>query len=62
MRVSRPAHRAVSILCVSAALVACSGDLSAQANKADQVQHVPTVPPTPSESWAAAVAIGGSIG
>jgi serine protease Do len=30
MSVSRPAHRAVSVLCVSIVLVACSGGLSAQ--------------------------------
>ncbi len=30
MRVSRPAHRAVSVLCVSIVFVACSGGLSAQ--------------------------------
>src|SRR3569833_161850 len=30
MRVSRPAHRAVSVLCVTIVLVACSGGLSAQ--------------------------------
>ena len=49
MSVSPPAHRAVSVLCVSIALAACSGDLSAQANRAEssapQAAHVPTAPP-----------------
>src|SRR6185503_1331925 len=48
MRVTRPAHRAVSVLCVSIALAACSGDLSAQSQSAAQQtpQHVPTVAAT----------------
>jgi serine protease Do len=48
MRVTRPAHRAVSVLCVSIALAACSGDLSAQSQAAAQQtpQHVPTAPAT----------------
>jgi len=49
MRVTRPVHRAVAVLCVSIALAACSGDLSAQSTQpaAQQTpQHVPTVPAT----------------
>ncbi len=41
MSVSRPAHRAVSVLCVSIALAACSGGLSAQPPH----PQVPQVPP-----------------
>jgi len=41
MRVSRPAHRAVSVLCVSIALVACSGGLSAQSSHSTQVAQAP---------------------
>ena len=48
MSVSRPAHRAVSVLCASIALAACSGDLSAQSSRPDssapQTSHVPTAP------------------
>ena len=51
MSVSRPAHRAVSLLCVSVALAACSGDLNAQTNAASQsAAHVPTASPTNSEA------------
>ena len=39
MRVSRPAHRAVSVLCVSIALVACSGGLSAQSPQTQIPRH-----------------------
>ena len=52
MSVSRPARRAVSVLYVFAALVACSNDLSAQSSKPDTssaqqpAQHVPTAPAT----------------
>jgi serine protease Do len=49
MSVSRPAHRAVSLLCVSAAVVACSGDLSAQTSAAT-ASHVPTAAPTTTEA------------
>ena len=41
MRVSRPAHRAVSVLCVSIALVACSGGLSAQSPARPQIAEAP---------------------
>jgi serine protease Do len=41
MRVSRPAHRAVSVLCVSIALVACSGGLSAQSSHPAQIAQAP---------------------
>jgi serine protease Do len=41
MRVSRPAHRAVSVLCVSIALVACSGGLSAQSPRPTQIAQAP---------------------
>ena len=41
MRVSRPAHRAVSVLCVSIALAACSGGLSAQSPQAQIAQAPP---------------------
>jgi serine protease Do len=46
MRVSRPAHRAVSVLCVSIALVACSGGLSAQSSHPAQIAQAP--PPSTS--------------
>ena len=41
MRVSRPAHRAVSVLCVSIVLVACSGGLSAQSPARPQIAEAP---------------------
>jgi serine protease Do len=41
MRVSRPAHRAVSVLGVSIALVACSGGLSAQSSHPTQIAQAP---------------------
>jgi serine protease Do len=41
MRVSRPAHRAVSVLCVSVVLVACSGGLSAQSSHPTQMAQGP---------------------
>jgi serine protease Do len=41
MRVSRPAHRAVSVLAVSIALVACSGGLSAQSPHPAQIAQAP---------------------
>ena len=41
MRVSRPAHRAVSVLCVSIVLVACSGGLSAQSPRTQIAQAPP---------------------
>ncbi len=52
MSVSRPVHRAVSVLCVAIALAACSGDLSAQGSRpeaapqpaAPPASHVPTAP------------------
>ena len=53
MSVSRPAHRVVSVLCVSAALVACSGDLSAQSSRPESpssqstaAARVPSAPAT----------------
>jgi serine protease Do len=52
MRVSRPANRAVSVLCGSIVLVACSGGLSAQSSHAQAPAPAATVPagtpaPTP---------------
>ncbi|MDB6089513.1 MAG: putative protease Do [Gammaproteobacteria bacterium] len=41
MRVSRPAHRAVPVLCVSIALAACSGKSSAQSSR----PQIPQAPP-----------------
>jgi len=41
MRVSRPAHRAVSVLGVSIALVACSGGLNAQSSHPTQIAQAP---------------------
>lgn len=41
MRVSRPAHRAVSMSCVSIVLVACSGGLSAQPPQSIQLAQAP---------------------
>ena len=47
MRVSRPAHRAVSLLCASIVLVACSGGLSAQSSHPIRVAQAPqTAAPT----------------
>lgn len=49
MSVSRPVHRAVCVLCVSAVVAACAADLSAQPGKPDPAaQHVPTAPVTES--------------
>ena len=52
MRVSRPAHRAVSVLCGSIVLVACSGGLSAQAPPPVQIAQTP--PPAAASSTAGA--------
>ena len=52
MRVSRPAHRAVSVLCGSIVLVACSGGLSAQAPQPVQIAQTP--PPAAASSTAGA--------
>jgi serine protease Do len=41
MRVSRPAHRAVSVLCGSIVLVACSGGLNAQPPHPAQIAQAP---------------------
>jgi serine protease Do len=41
MRVSRPARRAVSVSCLSIALVACSGGLSAQSPRPTQIAQAP---------------------
>jgi len=41
MRVSRPAHRAVPVLCVAIASVACSGGLRAQSPRAQAPQSPP---------------------
>lgn len=41
MRVSRPARRAVPVSCVSIALVACSGGLSAQSSHPTQIAQAP---------------------
>ncbi len=41
MRVSRPAHRAISVSCVSVVLVACSGGLSAQPPHPTQIAQAP---------------------
>jgi serine protease Do len=41
MRVSRPAHRAVSVLCGSIVLVACSGGLNAQSPHPAQLAQAP---------------------
>jgi serine protease Do len=48
MRVSRPAHRAVSLLGVSIALVACSGGLSAQSPRPTQIAQAPASAPATS--------------
>jgi serine protease Do len=48
MRVSRPAHRAASVLCVSIVLVACSGGLSAQSPHPVQIAQAP--PPAAAQS------------
>jgi serine protease Do len=48
MRVSRPAHRAVSVLCGSIVLVACSGGLNAQSPHAAQIAQAP--PPAAAQS------------
>ena len=56
MRVSRPAHRAVSVLCVSIVLVACSGGLSAQSPRTQIAQ----APPPAVAAGAAATAGGGA--
>jgi serine protease Do len=42
MSVSRPAHRAFLLLCVSIALAACSGDLSAQSTRQQVSQAAPS--------------------
>ena len=42
MSVSRPARRAVSVLSVSIALAACSGDLSAQSTRSLVSQAAPS--------------------
>ena len=52
MRVSRPAHRAVSVLCGSIVLVACSGGLSAQSPEPVQIAQTP--PPAAASSTAGA--------
>ncbi len=49
MSVSRPVHRAVSLLCVSVAVAVCSGDLNAQTNAAGAA-HVPTASPATAEA------------
>lgn len=47
MRISRPAHRAVSVLCVSIVLVACSGGLNAQSPHPQVAQAPPPAAQAP---------------
>jgi serine protease Do len=58
MRVSRPAHRAVSVLCVSIVLVACSGGLSAQSPRT-QIAQAP--PPAVAAAPAATPSVEGML-
>jgi serine protease Do len=55
MRVSRPANRAVSVLCGSIVLVACSGGLNAQSPRTEVAQAPPpgATAPSPAASPAA---------
>jgi serine protease Do len=50
MRVSRPAHRAASVLCVSIALAACSGGLNAQSPRPQVPQAAPPAGSASAES------------
>jgi serine protease Do len=61
MRVSRPAHRAVSVLCVSIALVACSGGLSAQSPRPPRIQIAQAPPPAVAAAPTASPAVEGVL-
>jgi serine protease Do len=61
MRVSRPAHRAVSVLCVSVALAACSGGLSAQSPRPQTHLAQASLPPAAAAAPVAAPSAEGVL-